>query len=115
MKPASLSVFVLVPLAMTKFWRFEFLNYLFYKNNAGFWGISGSSESYKMKEHTRWLRYMQYWTENFNGKKADLLKRPMIDPWKDFKKTLFANIVSSLSPAQILGLAKVFCKKSESS
>ena len=34
----------------------------------------------------------------------------MIDPWKDFISTLFANIVSSLSPAQILRRAKVFCK-----
>ena len=48
-----------------------------------------------------------------------------MDPWKDFNSTLFENIVSSLSPAQtlrrakvfckILGPAKVFCKKSESS
>ena len=46
-------------------------------------------------------------------------------PWKDFSSTLFANIVSSLNQAQtmgrakvfckILGLAKVFSKKSESS
>ena len=33
-----------------------------------------------------------------------------MDPWKDFTSTLFANIVSSLGPAQILGRAKVFCK-----
>ena len=43
------------------------------------------------------------------------MKRPMVDPWKDFISTLFANIVSSLSPAQILGPAKVFCEKTESS
>ena len=33
-----------------------------------------------------------------------------MEPWKDFNSTLFANIVSSLSPAQILGRVKVFCK-----
>ena len=33
-----------------------------------------------------------------------------MDSWKDFNSTLFANIVSSLSPAQILGQAKLFCK-----
>ena len=38
------------------------------------------------------------------------MKRPMKDPWKDFDSILFSNIVSSLSPAQILGRAKVFCK-----
>ena len=38
------------------------------------------------------------------------MKRLMMDPWKDFNSTLFANIVSSLSPAQTLGQAKVFCK-----
>ena len=36
------------------------------------------------------------------------MKRPMMDPWKDFSSTLFANIVSSLIPAQILRRAKVF-------
>ena len=47
---------------------------------------------------------------NFNGKKADLSKdRPMMDPWKDFNSTLFANIVSSLSLVHILGRAEVFC------
>ena len=30
-----------------------------------------------------------------------------MDQWKDFNSTLFANIVSSLSPAQILGRYKV--------
>ena len=35
--------------------------------------------------------------------------------WKDFNSTLFANIVSSLGPAQILGRAKVFWWKFESS
>ena len=34
----------------------------------------------------------------------------MTDPWKYFNSTLFANIVSSLSPSQNLGRAKVFCK-----
>ena len=34
----------------------------------------------------------------------------MMDPWKDFNWTLFANIVSSLRSAQILSQAKVFCK-----
>ena len=29
---------------------------------------------------------------------------------KSFNSTLFANIVSSLSPAQTLGRAKIFCK-----
>ena len=48
-----------------------------------------------------------------------------MDPWKDLNSTLFLNIVSSLNPAQILGRtkvfcnilgpAKVFCEKSESS
>ena len=48
-----------------------------------------------------------------------------MDPWKDFNSTLFANTVSSLSPVQILGRfknlckilgpAKVFCEKFESS
>ena len=48
-----------------------------------------------------------------------------MDPWEDFNSTLFANIVSSLSPAQtlrraevlckILGPAQVICEKSESS
>ena len=33
-----------------------------------------------------------------------------MDPWKGFNSILFANIVSSLSPVQILGRAKVFCK-----
>ena len=33
-----------------------------------------------------------------------------MDPWKDFNSTLFANIESSLSPAQTLGRAKVFCE-----
>ena len=33
-----------------------------------------------------------------------------MDPWKDFYSNLFAYIVSSLSPVQILGRAKVFCK-----
>ena len=33
-----------------------------------------------------------------------------MDPWKDFNSTLFPNIVSSLSLAQILGRAKIFCK-----
>ena len=33
-----------------------------------------------------------------------------MDPWKDFNSTLFANIVSSLSPAQFLSRAKVFCE-----
>ena len=53
------------------------------------------------------------------------MKRPMMDPCKDFKSALFAKIASSLSPAHILGRAKVFskilgptkvvCEKSESS
>ena len=47
--------------------------------------------------------------------KIRLVKRPMEDPWKDFYSILFAKIVSSLNPAQILGPAKVFCKKFESS
>ena len=38
------------------------------------------------------------------------MKRPMMDSGKDFNSTLFASIVSSLSPAQTLGRAKVFCK-----
>ena len=38
------------------------------------------------------------------------MKRPMIDPRNDFNSTLFENRVSSLSLAQILGPAKVFCK-----
>ena len=38
-----------------------------------------------------------------------------MDPWKDSNSTLFANIVSSLSPVQILGPAKIFWEKSESS
>ena len=33
-----------------------------------------------------------------------------MDPWKNFNSTLSADIVSSLSPAQILRRAKVFCK-----
>ena len=33
-----------------------------------------------------------------------------MDPWKDFNSTLFANIVSSLTPAQFSGQVKVFCK-----
>ena len=33
-----------------------------------------------------------------------------MDPWKDFNSTLFTNIVSILSPAQILGWAKSFVK-----
>ena len=31
-------------------------------------------------------------------------------PWNDFNSTLLTDIVSSLSAAQILGRAKVFCK-----
>ena len=34
----------------------------------------------------------------------------MMDPWKNFNSTLFANIVSNLIPAQTLGRAKVLCK-----
>ena len=34
----------------------------------------------------------------------------MMDPWKDFNSTLFADIVSNLNPAKILGRTKVFCK-----
>ena len=33
-----------------------------------------------------------------------------MDPWKDFNSTLFANIVSSLSSAQLLSRAKVVCE-----
>ena len=32
----------------------------------------------------------------------------MMDPWEDFNSILFANIVTILSPDQILGQAKVF-------
>ena len=51
MKPASISVLVPVPLAMTKFRRFSvcfpLLNYglSFFEKIAGFGGFSGSSES----------------------------------------------------------------------
>ena len=31
-----------------------------------------------------------------------------MDTWKDINSTLFANILPSLSPAQILGRANVF-------
>ena len=38
------------------------------------------------------------------------MKRSMMDQWKDVNSTLFANIVSSLIPVQILGQTKIFCK-----
>ena len=54
-----------------------------------------------------------------------LMKRPMMDRRNNFNSTLFAKIVSSLSPAQMLGRAKLFrmflgsakafCEKFESS
>ena len=39
----------------------------------------------------------------FQWQKSRLLKRTTVDPRKDFNSTLFANIESRLSPAQILG------------
>ena len=35
--------------------------------------------------------------------KSRLVKRTIVDPRKDFNSTLFANIESRLSPAQLLG------------
>ena len=43
------------------------------------------------------------------------MKRPMIDPWKDYNLTLFAKIVSSLSPECLKLQLKSFHRSIESS
>ena len=79
MKPASLSVLVLVPLDMTKFRRylvcFPFQSYelsFFFLKKQVFEGLVVLLNRKKMKEHTHWLRYMQFCTDNSNDKNADL-------------------------------------------
>ena len=113
MKPASLSVFVLLPLARTKFWHysvFPFQNYepSLKKIMQFFEGLV------VLFNRKRWRNiHAEYVLSNIPCKllvaKNRLMKRLMMDPWKDFNSTLFADIVLSLNPAQILGRAKVFC------